>query len=272
MPRFAANLSFLFNEVPFLERFGEAAHAGFRAVEFAFAYEYRIAEVVAQQREHKLDIVLINAPPGDYAGGDRGLASVPGREHEFAASIANALQYAGAFGCRRIHVMAGVVPEGADAAERERRVRTYVRNLRFACAEAATQGATILIEPINPRDVPGYLLTTQAHAHAIRSEIGAPNLKVQMDLYHAQIVEGDLTEKLRRYIAHIGHIQIAGVPGRTEPDMGEINYGYLFKVLDDLRYDGWVGCEYRPVKGTSGGLTWLYRLLDRKPAPLKSPG
>jgi len=134
------------------------------------------------------------------------------------------------------------------------------------------KGVTILIEPINPRDVPGYLLTTQAQAHAIRDEIGARNLKVQMDLYHAQIVEGDLTEKLRRYAANIGHVQIAGVPGRHEPESGEVNYGYLFKVLDDLRYDGWVGCEYRPAKSTTGGLTWLYRLLDRKPAPQKSTG
>jgi hydroxypyruvate isomerase len=270
MPRFAANLSFMFNEVPFLERFAEAAHAGFRAVEFGFPYEYRISEVAAKQREHHLEVVLINAPPGDFAAGDRGLASLPGREHEFAASIANALQYAQAFGCTRIHVMAGVLPQGADEAERERRSRTYLRNLRFACAEAATQGVTILIEPINPRDFPGYLLNTQAQAHAIRTEIGARNLKVQMDLYHAQIVEGDLTEKLRRYIPHIGHIQIAGVPGRNEPDTGELNYGYLFKVMDDLRYDGWVGCEYRPAKTTTGGLTWLYRLLDRKPAPQKA--
>jgi hydroxypyruvate isomerase len=270
MPRFAANLSFLFNEVPFLDRFGEAAHAGFRAVEFAFAYEYRISEVAAQQREHRLEVVLINAPPGDYAAGDRGLASLPGREHEVAAWIAKALQYAQALRCTRIHVMAGIVPDGADAAERERRMRTYVRNLRFACAEAAAQGVTVLIEPINPRDFPGYLLNTQAQAHAIRTEIGARNLKVQMDLYHAQIVEGDLTEKLRRYLPHIGHVQIAGVPGRGEPDTGELNYGYLFKVLDDLRYEGWVGCEYRPAKSTTAGLTWLYRLLDRKPAPQKA--
>jgi len=270
MPRFAANLTFLFNEVPFLERFAEAAHAGFRAVEFAFPYEYRIAEVAAQQREHRLEVVLINAPPGDLAAGDRGLASLPGREHEFAASIATALQYAQALSCTRLHVMAGTLPEGADEAERERRMRTYVRNIRFACTEAAPQGVTVLIEPINPRDVPGYPLNTQAQAHAVRTEIGARNLKVQMDLYHAQIVEGDLTEKLRRYLPHIGHIQIAGVPGRTEPDTGEINYGYLFKVLDDLRYDGWVGCEYRPTKSTTGGLTWLYRLLDRKPAAQKS--
>ena len=273
MPRFSANLSFLFNEVPFLERFGEAAHAGFRAVEFAFAYEYRIDELVAQQRAHQLEVVLINAPPGNLEAGDRGLASLPGREHEFTAATANALQYAKALGCPRIHVMAGVVPKEADAAERERRMRTYVRNLRLACADAAAQAVTILIEPINPRDMPDYLLTTQAQAHAVRAEVGAANLKVQMDLYHAQIVEGDLTEKLRRYLPHIGHIQIAGVPGRHEPDVGEVNYGYVFKVLDELRYDGWVGCEYRPAKDTSAGLAWLYRLLDRKPAgPPKAAG
>jgi len=272
MPRFAANLSFLFDEVPFLERFGEAAHAGFRAVEFAFAYEYRIQELVAEQRAHRLDVVLLNAPPGDWEQGDRGLASIPGREHEFAAGISNALQYAQALSCSRIHVMAGVVPADADDAERERRMRMYVRNLRAATAEAQAQGVTILIEPINPRDMPGYLLTTQAQAHAVRSEVGARNLKVQMDFYHAQIVEGDLTEKLRRFLPHIGHVQIAGVPGRHEPDGGEVNYGYIFKMLDELKYDGWVGCEYRPAQGTAAGLTWLYRLLDRRPAASKTPG
>jgi len=272
MPRFAANLSFLFDEVPFLERFGEAAHAGFRAVEFAFGYDYRIDELVAQQREHRLEVVLINAPPGDWDAGDRGLASLPGREHEFAASIANALQYAKALGCTRIHVMAGVLPQDADDAERERRMRTYLRNLRFACTEAAALGVTILVEAINPRDMPGYLITTQAQAHGVRTEIGARNLKVQMDFYHAQIVEGDLTERYRRYAAHIGHVQIAGVPGRHEPDAGEVNYGYIFKMLDESKYDGWVGCEYRPAKGTASGLTWLYRLLDRRPAVHKAPG
>jgi 2-dehydrotetronate isomerase len=272
MPRFAANLSFLFDEVPFLERFGEAAHAGFRAVEFAFAYEYRIQELVAEQRAHRLDVVLLNAPPGDWEQGDRGIASIPGREHEFAAGISNALQYAQALSCSRIHVMAGVVPADADDAERERRMRMYVRNLRAAAAEAQAQGVTILIEPINPRDMPGYLLTTQAQAHAVRSEVGARNLKVQMDFYHAQIVEGDLTEKLRHFLPHIGHVQIAGVPGRHEPDGGEVNYGYIFKMLDELKYDGWVGCEYRPAQGTAAGLTWLYRLLDRRPAASKTPG
>lgn len=271
MPRFAANLSFLFNEVPFLERFGEAAHAGFRAVEFAFAYEYRIEELVARQREHRLEVVLINAPPGNFEAGERGLASLPGREHEFAAAMAKALQYARALGCSRVHVMAGVVPDGADDAERDRRMRTYVRNLRFACDEAAAQGVTILIEPLNRRDNPGYLVNYQAQAHAVRTEVGASNLKVQMDFYHAQIVEGDLTEKLRRHLPHIGHVQIAGVPDRHEPDAGEINYGHIFKVLDESRYAGWVGCEYRPVQGTAAGLTWLYRLLDRRTPAHKAP-
>jgi 2-dehydrotetronate isomerase len=266
MPRFSANLSFLFDEVPFLARFGEAAHAGFRAVEFAFAYEYRLQEIVAEQAAHKLDVVLINAPPGDWQAGDRGLASLPGREHEFTASIAQALQYAKALSCTRIHVMAGVVPGDADVAERARRRRTYVRNLKQAAVEAAAQGVTILIEPINPRDMPGYLLNTQEDAHAVRHEVGARNLKVQMDCYHAQIVEGDLTEKLRHYLPHIGHVQIAGVPGRHEPDVGEVNYAWLFKVLDEAKYDGYVGCEYRPANGTVAGLGWLYRLLDRRPA------
>jgi hydroxypyruvate isomerase len=271
MPRFSANLSFLFHEVPFLQRFGEAAHAGFRAVEFAFAYEYRLQEVVAEQRAHRLDVVLINAPPGDWQAGDRGLASLPGREHEFSASIAQALQYARALGCTNVHVMAGVMPESADADERARRRRTYVRNLKQAASDAAAQGVTILIEPINPRDMPGYLLQTQEDAHAIRSEVGAGNLKVQMDFYHAQIVEGDLTEKLRRYLPHIGHVQIAGVPGRHEPDVGEVNYAWLFKVLDESKYEGYVGCEYRPANGTAAGLGWLYRLLDRRPPRAGAP-
>ena len=263
MPRFAANLSFLFNEVPFLERFAEAAQAGFRAAEFAFAYSYPLKDVVAAQRGAGLEVALMNAPPGDLEAGERGLASLPGREHEFAAGIATALQYAQALGCRRLHVMAGVLPRDADADERERRLRVYQRNLRYACTEAAAQGVTVLIEPLNPRDMPGYLLTTQADAHAIRTEIGAPNLKVQMDLYHAQIVEGDLTVKLRRWLPHIGHVQIAGVPDRGEPDVGEVNYAWIFRLLDELHYEGWVGCEYRPAHGTTEGLAWFYRLLGR---------
>jgi hydroxypyruvate isomerase len=266
LPRFSANLTFLFNEVPFLERFGEAAHAGFRAVEFAFGYDYQARDIAAQVAEHKLEVVLINAPPGNFEAGDRGLASLSGREHEFAASVVTGLRYAQALKCPRLHVMAGVLPEGADEAERARRLRTYKRNLRFACQEAAEQNVNVLIEPLNLRDNPRYLLTTQADAHAIREEIGMANLKVQMDLYHAQVVEGDLSTKIRRYLPQVGHIQVAGVPGRHEPDVGELNYDYLFRLLDELKYDGWIGCEYRPAGTTAEGLAWLYRLIDRRPA------
>ena len=266
MLRFSANVSFLFNEVPFLERFGEAAQAGFRAVEFAFGYEYQAREIAARVAEHKLEVVLINSPPGNIEAGDRGLASLSGREHEFAASVVTALRYAQALRCPRIHVMAGVLPEGADEQERARRLRTYKRNLRFACQEAAEQNVTVLIEPLNPRDNPRYMLTTQAEAHAIREEIAMANLKVQMDLYHAQVVEGDLTTKIRRWLPHIGHFQIAGAPGRNEPNVGEVNYEYLFKVIDELKYDGWIGCEYSPALTTTAGLGWMYKLLDRRPA------
>jgi len=158
-----------------------------------------------------------------------------------------------------------VLPADADGDERARRLRIYVRNLKQACEEAAAQNVTLLIEPINPRDMPNYLLSTQAEAHAIREEVGMPNLRVQMDLYHAQIVEGDLTDKIRRWIAHVGHFQIAGVPDRHEPDQGEVNYTWLFRLLDELKYDGWIGCEYRPAHTTAAGLGWMYKLIDRRP-------
>jgi hydroxypyruvate isomerase len=266
MPRFSANLSWLFTEVSFLDRFGEAAHAGFRGVECLFPYEAPARDIAAKIHEHKLEFAMFNAPPGDWAAGDRGTASLPGREHEFAAGFVSALRYAQALRCPRIHVMAGLLPPDADAERRARQRATLVRNLRFACGEAIEQDVTVLLEAINPRDMPHYLYSTQAEVHAIREEVDAPNLKVQMDLYHAQIAEGDLAEKLQRWMPHIGHIQIAGVPGRHEPDVGEVNYAYLFKLLDELRYDGWIGCEYKPAGGTHDGLTWLYRLLDRKRA------
>ena len=270
MPRFSANLSWLFGEVPFLDRFGEAAHAGFRAVEFTFPYDFHSRDIAERVAEHRLEVVLFNAPPGESGAGDRGLASVPGREHEFAASMATALRYAQALSCKRLHVMAGNVPADADATERDRRRRLYVRHLRQACEDAAPLGITIMIEPLNPRDMPGYLLATQADAHAIREEVGASNLKVQFDLYHAQITEGDLTEKLRRWLPHVGHIQIAGVPGRHEPNVGEVNYDWLFRVVDEARWDGWIGCEYKPAAGTAEGLGWMYRLIDRQRAPAKA--
>jgi hydroxypyruvate isomerase len=266
MPRFAANLTYLVTEVPFLERFAEAAHAGFRGVECLFPYEVPAREIAERLAQHKLELVLFNAPPGDVAAGERGTASLPDREHEFQASFATALRYAKTLNCPRIHVMAGLLPPDAGVERRARQRATLVRNLRFACDEAAAQGVTVLIEPLNPRDNPNYFYSTQAAAHAVRADVGAPNLKVQMDLYHVQIAEGDLTDKIRRYLPQVGHIQIAGVPERHEPDLGEVNYAWIFKVLDELRYDGWIGCEYRPAASTHAGLTWLYRLLDRRKA------
>lgn len=260
MPRLSANLSFLFNEVPFLDRFGAAARAGFRAVELGFAYDVPPAAIAARLGEHALGCVLINAPPGDIDAGERGIASLPGRERDFAATVAEALRYAQALGCPRIHVLSGVVPPDADREQRAMRRSILVGNLRAACAEARGHGVTLLVEALNPRDTPHYLFSTQAEAHAIRDEVGAANLKVQMDFYHTQVVEGDIAAKLERWLPHIGHIQIAGVPGRHEPDIGEINYAWLLRRVDELGYDGWIGCEYRPLRDTLSGLAWRERL------------
>jgi hydroxypyruvate isomerase len=259
MPRFAANLSFLYPELPFLERFGAAARDGFDAVEFAFGYGCAPGDIASRLADHGLQQVLINAPPGDLEAGERGLAGLPGREDEFRHSmLAKALPLALALRCTRVHVMAGVAPPGMDVA----RMRdTFVANLAWAAAQAGADGIELLIEPINPRDVPGYLLNRQADAHAIVSQIGAANLKVQMDLYHCQIVEGDLTTRLRRYLptGRVGHLQIAGVPERQEPGTGEIHYPYLFDLIDELGYNGHIGAEYRPRADTSAGLTWFRR-------------
>lgn len=257
MPQFAANLTMMFNEVPFLQRFGAAREAGFKAVEFLFPYEHAAAEIARQLHNNQLQNILFNLPPGDWAAGERGIASLPGREAEFRAGVATALAYAQALGTPQLHVMAGLLPAGA---QREVHRATFVENLRYACAEAARHGVTILIEPINTRDIPGYFLNLQADAHAIREEVGAENLKVQMDFYHVQIVEGDIAMKVKRYLPHIGHIQIASVPERNEPDGGEVNYAYLFRLLDQLGYTGWIGCEYRPAQGTVAGLGWMKKL------------
>jgi hydroxypyruvate isomerase len=254
MPRFAANLSLMYQEHDFLGRFGAAAQDGFRGVEFQFPYAHPAAQIRARLAEHGLMPALFNAPPGDADAGERGLASLPGREAEFRRSLERALEYARLLGNERVHLMAGLIRPGE---ERARHRATYVRNLDYAARLAAAAGVTVLIEPINTRDIPGYFLDRQDEAHAVCAEVGAPNLKVQMDFYHCQIVEGDLATKLRRYIARVGHIQIAGVPERNEPDAGEINFPYLFGLMDELGYAGWVGCEYRPRAGTSAGLGWL---------------
>jgi hydroxypyruvate isomerase len=256
MPKFAANLSMMFNEVPFLDRFAAAADAGFQAVEFLFPYEYSPDTIAAKLRESGLENVLFNMPPGDWAAGERGIGCLPGREKEFRAGVEKAIAYAACLGTPRIHAMPGIAPAGSDRAALR---TTFVENLRFAAEALAARGVTLLIEAINPRDIPGYFLNTQAESYAICKEIGAPNLKMQMDLYHMQIVEGDLAMRLRQYIAHCGHIQIAGVPARNEPDTGEANYPYLFRLLDELGYAGWIGCEYRPAGKTLDGLGWLPR-------------
>ena len=262
MPRFAANLSMMYGEHAFPDRFAAAAADGFAAVEYLFPYAWPAAELAARLRDHGLQQVLFNAPPGDWDGGERGLAGLPGREAEFRAGFGQALAYAEALDCQRIHVMAGLAPEGAEPA----RLRaTYLANLAWAAEAAHSAGRAVLIEPINPRDMPRYLLSRQADAHAIVQEIGAPNLQVQMDLYHCQIVEGDLETRLRQLLpgGRVGHLQIASVPRRHEPDEGEIHYPHLFDVVDALGYTGWIGCEYRPRAGTSDGLGWLRALRQR---------
>jgi hydroxypyruvate isomerase len=280
MPRFAANLSLMYTELAFLDRFSAAASDGFQGVEFLFPYAWPTEELVTRLQDHGLQQVLFNAPPGgiDLASmatawerGDRGTACLPGREAEFRAGVQQALHYAHALHCPRIHLMAGLPPATLDAATVH---ATYVANLQWAAQAAAEVGVDVLIEPINTRDMPGYYLNFQAQAHALLQDVGAANLKVQMDLYHCQIMEGDIATKLRRYLptGAVAHVQIAGVPERHEPDTGELNYPYLFDVLDALNYAGWVGCEYRPrlgaqSDGTRGGLAWLQAYRIRGPHP-----
>ena len=265
MPRFAANLSMLYPEHDFLDRFAAAARDGFKAVEYLFPYAFEAATLARRLADHDLQQVLFNAPPGDWEAGERGLACLPGREPEFREGVLRALDYAGALNCPRVHVMAGLARPDADRATHR---GIYIDNLAWAAERAAARGVDVLIEPINTRDIPGYFLNRQDEAHAVVAEIGAPNLKVQMDLYHCQIVEGDVAMKLRAYLpgGKVGHLQIAGVPDRHEPDEGELNYAFLFDVIDSLAYDGWIGCEYRPAAATSAGLGWLRR------AGLAAPG
>ena len=301
MPRFAANLSMMYNELPFPERFAAAAQDGFTAVEYLFPYAWTPAQLAGWLNEAGLQQVLFNAPPGGtepvsieqaWQGGSRGVACLPGREAEFRAGFSLALEYAQVLKCPRVHVMGGLVPAayrvtsnlpeglttqgpyagpmpGGTPELRD----TYLGNLRWACEQAAPLGVNVLIEPINTRDIPHFFLNRQDHAHAIVQEVGATNLQVQMDLYHCQIVEGDVAQKIRAYLptGRVGHFQIAGVPQRHEPDLGELHHPYLFDVIDEVSaacgWQGWVGCEYRPARGTaaratSAGLDW-FRALQR---------
>lgn len=262
MPRFAANLSMMYNEVPFLDRFAAAAADGFEAVEFLFPYEHPPEEIAHRLQSHGLEQVLFNLPPGDWAAGERGMACLPGREAEFACSVQTALPYARATGCRRLHAMAGIVPQQGVSLAQAR--ATYVANLRDAAQTLAPHGITLLIEPINTRNMPGYFLNYQQQAHDVLAEVDRPNLKVQMDFYHCQVMEGDLMRRLQKHVGGVGHVQIAGVPDRHEPDTGEVRYDYLFDQLDALGYEGWIGCEYIPAGATSAGLGWLRQYQARR--------
>lgn len=253
MPKFAANLSMLFTEYDFIDRFSAAASAGFAGVEYLFPYAYEAAQLHDALDSNGLTQVLFNLPPGDWDAGERGLAALPGREDEFKDSVAKALHYAQTLDCPRLHAMAGLMPDGADV---DAYFETYVSNLRYAAKELAMVDKTLLIEPINPRDIPRFFLNHQEVAREVVERVGEPNLKVQFDAYHCQIVQGDLTRTLEAQFPRIGHIQIAGVPDRHEPDIGEVNYPWLFERLDDLGYDGWIGCEYRPRGNTLDGLAW----------------
>ncbi len=273
MPRFAANLSFLYPELPFLDRFEAAARDGFKAVEYLFPYAWPAAELVARLRGNGLQQVLFNAPPAGtdvasvnsaWARGARGQLCLQGNPAEFEYGVHLALDYAGALNCPRIHLMAGLLPDGML---RESLLDAVAARLRWACAQAAALGVKVMIEPINLRDMPGYFLNRQDHAHELLDAVNAANLQVQMDLYHCQVQEGDVATKLRRYLptGRVGHIQVASVPQRQEPDGGELSYAYLFALLDELGFEGWVGCEYHPrlgsqAGGTTAGLAWLSQL------------
>jgi hydroxypyruvate isomerase len=266
MPKFAANLHYLFTEVPFLDRIAAAAAAGFKGVEFQVPYDYPGRELRARLDAHGLTMALFDAPMGNWNAGDRGLAAVPGREAEFRAGLPKAVEYAQALGCELVHVMAGVVGPGIDYKEAE---RTYVANLRYAADLFAPHGVHAVIEPINRRlgivsggpsytteGMHGYFLNHTEHARRVIEMVGSDNLFLHLDAYHMQLLEGRLADTIRENIAILKHLQIAGVPGRHEPNVGEIHYPYLFDLLDELEYAGWVGCEYRPRGNTLDGLSW----------------
>lgn len=254
MPRFAANLSMLFTEVPFLERFKAAAQAGFDAVEFMFPYEFKAAEIAAALKDNGLDLVLHNLPAGDWAAGDRGVACDPSRVQEFRDGVEKAIDYARALSCPKVNCLVGKSPSGV-APDKAR--GTVVENLRHAAEKFAKADIGLLIEPVNSRTIPGFFVDRPSLGFAIAAEVGSPNLKVQYDIFHAQVMEGDLANTMEREWAHIGHIQIADNPGRHEPGTGEINFPFLFSRIDALGYKGAIGCEYAPATTTSAGLGWL---------------
>ena len=257
MPQFAANLTMLFTEVPFLERFGRAAQAGFKAVEFLFPYAWPAEEIRQHLDANGLTLVLHNLPAGNWDAGERGIACHPDRISEFREGVGQAIAYACALGVSQVNCLAGKAPVGiADTVLRQ----TFVENLRFAAAALKKSGLRLLIEPINTFDIPGFYLNYTAQAVSILDEVGADNAFVQYDIYHAQRMEGELAATMQKYLPRIGHIQLADNPGRNEPGTGEINYPFLFNHLDNIGYNGWIGCEYKPATTTEAGLQWRQQL------------
>ncbi|MGI9129979.1 MAG: 2-oxo-tetronate isomerase [Roseomonas sp.] len=259
MPRFAANLSMMFNEVPFLDRFALAAKAGFKGVEFLFPYEHKAAEIAARLKDNGLQQVLFNAPAGDFAKGERGMAAIPGKQAAFRDSIKLALEYAAALACPRLHIMAGLKPEGVA---HDTLTAVYGANLAYAAEECAKAGVKPIIEPINHRDIPGFFLNTTDQAAAIIAAIGPEKLGMQFDLYHCQITEGDVVKRVEKHLPLIAHMQVADTPGRHEPGTGEVNWPFVFKTIDALGFRGWIGCEYRPAGETLAGLSWFAPYKD----------
>ncbi len=254
MPKFAANLTMLFTERPFLDRFKSAREAGFEAVEFLFPYDFTKEEVAAALKNNGLRVVLHNLPAGDWAAGERGIACDPARMEEFRSGVARAIDYATALDCPRLNCLAGIPPAGTSA---EVAQQTLVENLKHAAGKLGDAGIELLLEPVNPRDVPGFFVTRPAQGFAIMEAVGSDNLKLQYDIYHAQVMEGDLARTIEANFARIGHYQVADNPGRNEPGTGEINWAYIFRRLNELGYDGWIGCEYKPAGETKAGLHWM---------------
>jgi len=258
MPKFAANLTMLWNELEFTERFAAAARAGFRGVEYLFPYPYAKERLAEELAKHKLQQVLHNLPAGDWAAGERGIACHPERRGEFQEGVGRAIEYAQALGCKQLNCLAGIAPQGVSIDQVR---KTFVDNLAFAAKPLADAGIRLLIEPINTRDIPGFFLNGTKQALSIMDDVGSANVFLQYDVYHMQIMEGDLAPTIQRHLARIPHLQIADNPGRNEPGTGEINYPFLFQFLDNLGYEGWIGCEYKPKGGTSEGLVWIKQYL-----------
>ncbi len=254
MPKFSANLTMLFQEVDFLERFEKAANNGFLAVEFMFPYAWPAAELAERLQRHGLQQVLHNLPAGDWAAGERGIGCLPGREGEFQDGVGRAIEYAKALNCPQLNCLAGLMPAGVAA---EQAFETLAANLRFAAEALAREGIGLLVEPLNNKDIPGFLVTTSAEGCRVLDAVDHANVKLQYDIYHMQRMEGDLVNTIAAQIGRIGHIQLADNPGRHEPGTGEINFANLFRAIDSIGYQGWIGCEYIPEASTEAGLSWL---------------